>query len=551
MTDSRQTAPRRPGAAALAALALIPALLTGGAPAPAAGQEIRIHTSGTETAVAPDLRVENGAIQLTLDQAIELALRRNLLLIVERYSRAQAEQGILERLGIYDLFSDAELSTSDFQQATASTLQASDFEEQQLDLGLSQLLPSGGNLSFSWDNSRQETNLIFSNLNPAFNSSAGFGLTQPLLRNFGRHTTERGIMVAQKNSAISAEAFEIQVATTLLNVETAYWDLVETREQLTVAEEGLGLARELHDQNRVRVDVGTLAPLELVQSEVGIATREEEIIRAQSAIGNAEDQLRRLLNVEAQELWRLSIVPLTPPEIERQPIDLEQAISTALAERPEIATQRLIVARSEIDSTFFRNQKKPRLDLVARYGYGGVGGDLLVRDPDTGEVIGTVPGGFDDALDQITGGDFPGWSLGLVFALPLQNRTARAQSTIADLEVEKARAVLDDIDQFITTGVRTAVRAVETAAKAIDSARVSRQLAEKNLDAERKRYENGMSTSFQILEIQEDLTAARSREVSAVTEYRRALVDYHRVVGRLLEERGVVLEDPAAPPQSE
>jgi outer membrane protein TolC len=352
-------------------------------------------------------------------------------------------------------------------------------------------------------------------------------------------------MVARKNSEVSAEAFELVVTGTLLNVETAYWDLVETREQLTVAEEGLGLARELHDQNRVRVDVGTLAPLELVQSEVGIATREEEIIRAQSAIGNAEDQLKRLLNVEAKELWGLPVVPLTAPETERVPLDLEQAIATALAERPEIATQRLILERSEIDSAYFRNQKRPRLDLSARYGYGGVGGDLLLRDPETGEVIGTVPGGFDDALDQISGGDFPGWTLGLLWAFPLQNRTARAQSTIADLEVDKAQAVLDDIDQFITTGVRTAVRAVETAATAIDSARVSRQLAEKNLDAERKRYENGMSTSFQILEIQEDLTAARSREVSAVTEYRRALVEYHRAIGRLLEEHGVALEDPA------
>ena len=352
-------------------------------------------------------------------------------------------------------------------------------------------------------------------------------------------------MVARTNSAISAQTFELEVTAILVEVETAYWDLVEARDQLTVAQEGLALARELHEQNQVRVDVGTLAPLELVQSEVGIATREEEIIRAESAIGNAEDRLKRFLNVEAEELWRLPIIPLTPPETERLPIDLEQAIATALAQRPEIVTQQLIVERSEIDSAFFRNQKKPRLDLTARYGYGGVGGDLLLRDPETGEVIGTVPGGFDDALDQISGGDFPGWSVGLFFGFPLQNRTARAQSAIADLEVDKARAILDDIDQFITTGVRTAVRAVETAAKAMDSAHISRVLAEKNLDAERKRYENGMSTSFQILEIQEDLTAARSREVDAVTEYRRALVEYHRVIGDLLEERGVLLEDPA------
>jgi outer membrane protein TolC len=285
----------------------------------------------------------------------------------------------------------------------------------------------------------------------------------------------------------------------------------------------------------------------MVQSEVGIATREEEIIRNQAAVGDAADRLRRLLNVEQGEVWEAEIVPATDPAMERITIDVPQALSTALAERPELERQRLTVRTEEIDTQYFRSQQRPRLDLNASYGYGGTGGVQIVeRHPVTGAPLATLPGGYGDALDQITALDFPEWTFGLTFAFPLQNRTARAQTTIAQLETERARAALEDLEQLVRTEVRTAARAVDTAAKQIDSARVSRQLAEKNLDAERKRYENGMSTSFQVLEIQEDLTAARSREVSAVAAYRRALTEYHRATGRLLEATGVEIADVTA-----
>ncbi|MGH9362155.1 MAG: TolC family protein, partial [Thermoanaerobaculia bacterium] len=407
--------------------------------------------------------------------------------------------------------------------------------------------PSGAGLQFFWNNQRQASDNLFQTLNPQFRSEAGFNLLQPLLRDFGRLPTEHNLRVASLDSRVSGAEFERRVAETVRDVETAYWNLVGARQQLVVAQESLGLARELHERNRIQVEVGTLAPLEMVQSEATIAVREEDIIRAGAAVEDAADQLRRLLNFPPGELWELPIEPQTEPEVVRVAIDLEQAIATALAERWELGQQQLVIERQRIDSAFLRNQALPTLDLSLRYNYAGLGGDLLVRDPITGEPTGRiVPGGFDDAFEQLTGLDFDTWSASLTFGYPLQNRSARALRTSAELAVEREQAELEDLRASIIAEVRTAARAVDTAAKQIEAARASTRFQERNLEAERKRYENGMSTSFRINEIQEDLTEARSREVTAVTTYRRALADYYLAIGRLLEEKGIDVADQEA-----
>ncbi|HET9767458.1 MAG TPA: TolC family protein, partial [Thermoanaerobaculia bacterium] len=307
-----------------------------------------------------------------------------------------------------------------------------------------------------------------------------------------------------------------------------------------VTEESLRLAQDLHRMNKVRVDVGTLAPLELVQSEVGIATREESIILAQFRRDNAEDALRQLLHFEEGELWNLPIVPTTPAQLPTPQIDLDAAIATAMKERPELRNQELQVDLRALDAAYFRNQMLPRLDLTARYGYNGIGG--TIRNPTTGEII--ESGGASDAIRQVRDRDFDGWRLTLDFAYPLQNRSARAAKAIADVNLEQGKTQLEQLQETVRTEVRRAVRSVRTATQEIQSATASVRLAEQNVDAERKRYENGLSTSFQVLQIQEDLTEARSRLVASVAGYRRALAEYYRSIGQLLDAEGVELEDP-------
>ena len=535
MRDRLRFTARRAGRSAVALLLL--ALVAGSGAAQEAGTVVRTDVGEQPAAAPPD--VAEGAIRLSLEEAIEIGLRQNLGLLVERYNRTQARLGVQRELGIYDLLLEGQAQAVDQTSPALSQLETTSFEQQSLDLGVAQLFPTGGRLSVGLDSEREVSD--FARLNPTYDTDLTFSFAQPLLRDFGRVATERGLRISQVDSRVSREEFERQVTETIRQIEDAYWNLVEAREQLVVAEESLGLARELHERNRIQVEVGTLPPLDLVQSEANIATRDEGIIGAQAQVGDAADVLRRLLNLPPGELWELPIEPETDPATERITVDVEQAVQTAFVERPEIATQRLAIERSGIEAAFFRNQKRPTLDLAV--GYNTTGGNVVGIDPVTELPIG---GGFSDALEQLTGFDFYGWSVRLVFGYPLQNRTARAQSTIAELDVERTETELADLESVVRTEVRAAVRGLDTAAKQIEAARASRTLQERNLDAERKRYENGMSTSFQITEIQEDLTLARSREVSAIANYRRALTEYYRATGTLLERNGVALADEEA-----
>jgi outer membrane protein TolC len=499
-------------------------------PAAAGAAEVTVNVNAARPpAEAPTLEMKDDAIQLSLERAVEIALGQNLGLVIERYTRTQQRLGITQGLGIYDLLANATLQANDRKSATLSAIEASQSSSQSANFSFTQLVPSGGSVSFGWDGSRTESNAQIFEASTFYNSGANFSFSQPLLHDFGRLATERGILVARTNSQVSRQEFERQVTATVQQVVDAYWNLVGARQQLVVAQQSLGLARDLHERNRIQVEVGTLAPLEMVQSEAAIASREEDIIRATSAIGDAEDVLRQLLNLPSGDLWAKPILPTTVPETERVSVNVDEAIATALAERPELRTEELRVAQARLDAEFFRNQLKPTLDLNVNYGWSGVGLN------------------FSDALSQVTGLDFRGWEARLVFAYPIQNRSARAQSAIANLDMERAQTVLDQQKTTIATEVRRAARAVETAAKQIDAARVSREFQEKNLDAERKRYENGMSTAFQITQIQEDVTQARSNEVTATITYRTALAEYYRAIGRLLEQHDVGIDDPEDP----
>lgn len=490
--------------------------------------------------------VRDGKLALSLEDAVALALEKNLGLKIESLRLEESEWGLFGEHGIYDLNLTSSFSSRDETRAAASNLDGAEvleLNQQGLDIGLAQLTPAGGTVSLDWRNSRQETNSTFARVNPEYGVDFDLAYEQPLLRDLGRLATERRILVARNNHDISRETFEQQVIATVSQAKQLYWDLVDAQLQLEADEEALVLAAQLHDQNEIRVEVGTLAQLELVQSEAGSAQRREAVITSGAAVQNAEDALRRLLNLE-DSLWSVPIETTTAAETERVPIDLEDGIARALEERPVIQSRRLTLDNLRLDEEYFRNQRLPRLDLSMTYGYNGLGGDVI------GEAGGVVAeGGYSDALDQITGRDFDGWAAAINLLMPLQNRAAEAQEAIAGLSRERGEVELADLQAEITAEVRRVARLVETAGALIDSTSASRRLAEENLRAEGKRFDNGLSTSYQVLEIQEDLTQARSREIFAITGYRKALDEYLRVTGGLLEAAGVELatdEDPDA-----
>lgn len=515
------------------------------------GQTLEIPTTiaSTDTGTGDlaqeiGLKVEDNQLALSLEQTIALALDRNLALVVQRYQRSQAIEGIEQNLGIYDFNVEATIGASENTSPQSSALQATGGapltrEGQQANFTLSQITPLGGRAQLLFNNSRGASSDLTDLFNPSLGIDLDLQYNQPLLRNFGRQVTERNLVVARTNAAISREDFQTQVEVIVQQTSDGYWNLVESLEQLKVAEESLSLAEDLHKMNQIQVEVGTMAPLEVVTSEARVAARRQDIIRFRAQVEDNADVLRRLANLD--QYWEVQLVPVTDPESAHVPIDLQEAVSTALERRPDIRRRRLENETLDLDAKVARNLKKPRLDVSARYGYNALEGSL--RDRTTGEIL--AVGDYFDALEQITNFKFNGWQLGFTFAYPLQNREARAQSAIADLAQEQGEVRLDDLELQILTEVRSAARAVRTAVEQIESAKVSRRLAERNLEAEQKRYENGLATTFQVLEIQEDLSEARRIEVSAVIQYRRAETAYYRAIGKLLDEVGVVLSDDA------
>lgn len=516
-----RTNSRKRGAAALALF-----LLAAGSPAGA--QQTVVTTTAAPSTTSANVEVRDNTVQLSLEQAVQIALQQNLGLVAERYTREQRRLGIAQNLGIYDLLTLANVSATDRQSAVIDATQPASANSQNLGFSFRQLIPTGGVVEVGVDGNRFESDAQTRQAGVSYGSGLDFSFSQPLLRNFGRLATERNIIVARTNSRVSRQEFERQVTLTIQQVVNAYWDLVGAREQLRVARQSLDLARQLHERNQVQVEVGTLAPLELVQSEAAIATNEENIIRNTSNLGDAEDELRRLLNLPPGPLWETPIAPTTDPDLqERLNPNLNEAILAAYAERPELRTLELQLDQARFDAEFQRNQLKPDLDLVIEYDFDGLDLD-----------------GVGGAYSSLFGLDFPFWSASLNFSYPIQNRSARAASAIANLDVERIRTQVEDQRAVISTEVRRAVRAVETAAQQIEAARASRQFQERNLEAQQKRYENGMATSFQITEVQEDLAQALSREVTARIQYRTALTEYYRATGRLLDQQGVAIDDP-------
>lgn len=488
--------------------------------------EVKIQAGVGAELPDAELPVTGDQVFLSLEDAVRIALQRNLQLVIQQYDLAQGDTLVDQNRGIFDLNLNGFLDYSDDTFPTGSDLDGAAVrtdESQNLNLSLNQLTPLGGTATLSWNTVRFETNNAFVVPNPRYSIGTELSYTQPLLRGFGEVATRRGILVAQTNAEISRATFEQQVISVIQQVENAYWNLVQARKQLEVSIQSLTLAQELHDRNRIKVEVGTLAPFELVQSEAGIAQREGNIIRDRATVGDAADELMRLLNVPQGDMWLMELVPQTEPTVLSMDFSLDEAISTALEERSELRAQELSVENLQIDAEYFENQMRPQADLRVGYSISSLDGDQTAS--------------FNELVDM----DFTGWSARLTVGIPLQNRSARAQQASADLALNRGRAQLSNLEQQIVTEVRSAVRQLEASVKAVEAARASREAQEKSLEAERKRYENGMSTSFQVLQIQDDLTQAQSSEVAAITSYRTRLADYYRAIGKLLAESGVEL----------
>lgn len=488
-------------------------------------------------------------MNLDIAGAYELALHRNLNLQVGRYTIAAADSNIFANTGIFDPNFTAGVSGDFTRSPSSNALEGALVAEgrsTRMGVGVDQLLPTGTYLELTTGGLRRGTNSTFYFLNPSYNADLALTLRQPLLDGFGTLYNRAGIVIAEISRERTATGFETTVVNTLADVESAYWDLVAARRQIEVADQSLELAEQLLSETQERVKVGTSAPIDTVQSEATVATRRQDQITARNAAANAEDTLKAVLGFDDPREWLVTIV--TTEEYAYGPItpDLREAIETAHRKRPEIREKMLQMDQLDYNVKVAHHVTLPSLDLEASYGFGGLDGNALIENPDTGEEI-KVDGNFGGAYDQLVDWQFPHWSVGLNFRMPIGNNEAKARLAQRRYEARQGSVELSALKQEITRQVRFAVRALYDGAANVDAAEAAMVLAERNVEAEQTKFDNGLSTNFQLSEIQKALADAQLALIRAHLAYRKAIVAYHVTTGTLLDRNNVEIVDPGAP----
>jgi HAE1 family hydrophobic/amphiphilic exporter-1 len=488
------------------------------------------------------------ALRLSLDEAIRTSLENNLGIRLETYDFRMSGENLRGSYGIFDPLATGTIRQSSSQSPSISSFQAESTEQTLFNFGLAGNLPTGANYDIRFDNDRTDQGGGVQFVNPSYSSSLGASITQPLLRDFGMDITRRGITIARNNLGISREAFRVAIMDTAVSVEQAYLQLIYARRAVNVVKESLFLARDQARITQIRIDVGASAPLDILQPRVTIATSEEQLILAVANVRDAEDRLRQLLNLAPTE-WDRPIVPTEDVSYTPTTISLDAAVARAFELRPELRQLDLATENLRVQSLYARNQTLPVVDLFLGYNTAGTAGRVYDIDPDTGrpttEVLRSTS--YFQGLEQIFRNDFPSWNIGVNLAVPIFNVAARAEARRSELDLERSHVSEEQLRQNIRVDVRNAARAVETAARSIQATRAAREAAEQNLEAERRRYENGMTTNFQVLEIQQQLSDARVRELQATVLYAQNLANYHRAVGDILDVRNITVDEPEVP----
>jgi len=356
----------------------------------------------------------------------------------------------------------------------------------------------------------------------------------PLLRGFGRMVNTENLVLSRTDADKSLETFRGEAIRVIELAEGAYWDVVAARAALRTAQLALNRAEDLLALNRKKVDVGTLAPIEITQAEAGVASREGDVIGAEVGLRNGEDVLRRLLNFSIDDpIWSRAILTNDRPDFKPREIDLQEAIEVALQNRPEVINARRDLSKGELSAKVAKKNAWHELNLRANV------------EPKTGtseqDIINTVLSGT-QTIDTTTDSDGIRWSVGLTYSVPVRNRAARANKRISELQLRKAEIGLLNTEQSVRVDVRTAVRNLESGYELVEAQRKNVQLQNEKLDAEQKKFDNGMSTSFEVLTFQNDLAEAELGLIRAGLDYAKSLTAVERAKGTLLEARNLTIE---------
>ncbi|MDQ3489044.1 MAG: efflux RND transporter permease subunit [Acidobacteriota bacterium] len=531
-------------AAAPATATLVALMILGGAGAAAA----QAPAAGTATiagqqapAAAPSQPVSAGAVlRVTRDEAVRMAVDNNPDLAGDRLDTAISQERLNAAKAAYVPTLQTGVSRNSQLQPPTSLFSGTEG----LAIGgwsgtanIVQLMPwGGGNYLFGVDTSRTTTNNLISSLNPSVTARLQLGISQPLLRGFKIDATRAEVDIAQRNRSIADTQLEERVIDTGSSGERAYWSLVAARALTDVQQQALDLALELERTNRARVDVGQSPPLDLVAARAEVAQRRENLIVSRTQARQAEDRLRTLIvDPKRPDFWsvRLETADLVPA-VGATP-DVDAAVRRALAARTDLVRARKEIEIDETGISLARSDTRPDLRLEANYLTDGAGGTRILRTGGfPGTVIGSESTSYGNVLGQLLKFDYPTWTVGMTFSYPLGKSAAEANLARARIEKDQSTTRLRALEFTAVREVREAGWLVEQNQQRIETAQLSRELAEQRLDAEQRRFEVGMSTSFLVIQAQRDLAVARNNVLQAILDYQLAVVAFDTVqrIGR-------------------
>ena len=389
----------------------------------------------------------------------------------------------------------------------------------------------GSNYTVQWSNTKVNSSDLLANYNPLFTTGLLASITQPLLRGFKLDNTRQQLAINLINREMSEESARATVTQTVANVRNAYWDLVFAQNSVEVAQRATELADKLVEDNQARVEVGTLAPLDIVQAQAEAATRRQNLAAAEAAAQTAEIALKRFLVSGTDDpLWRQTIRPVDLPSLQPPPADVEGAIRTALAQRTDVLNTRKNLDVNDVNIRYYRNQALPDLDLNASYGAQGIGGTFFRREGSgiESKVVGTIPGGFFDALGVLRHQEYPNWNFSVTMSYPLLGSQAEAQLARARLQRNQSLTRLRSLEVQVAAEVTNAALTIQSNLKRVEAATAARELAQKRLEAEQSKFDVGMTTNFFVVQAQRDLRDAFNTELRALADYRKSLVNYER-----------------------
>ncbi|MBZ5556804.1 MAG: TolC family protein [Acidobacteriia bacterium] len=494
-------------------------------------------------------------VRMTLDDAVKLTLDRNLDIAVQRLSPEINDISVAKIRSVYHPSLTSTLATQSTTTPANSTLAGSNTAGAAVVAGLStynggltQAVPwGGGNFNVLLNNNRTTTTSLNTLYDPTYNTNWSGQYTQPLLRNRQVDSTRQQIAVTRISRDISDVQLRATITNTVSNVRNAYWDYVFAVQSVDVAQRSLDLAEQLVKDNQTRVEVGTMAPIDVVQAQSQSAAQRQNLVVAQGAMRTAELALKRLIvSGTADPNWNVQIDPVDRPDFRPEPIDVEAAVRRALSERTDLEIAKKNVSSNDATLSYLRDQLKPQADFVATYGLVGLGGTQLIKSGTSvnSTVSGTVPGGYGDALSTLVHNNFPRWTAQVNFSYPLGLSSQEASVARARVQLNQVQAQMKQIELQVATDVTNAAITVQSGAERVQAAQAARELAQKQLEAETSKFEVGMSTNYNVIQSQRDLATAQNNELQSILNYRKALVELERLQQTTLQNLNISILSP-------